>query len=204
MTSAWASLGQALSPVEDRPRVARGIESACYRTRTGAAYVVVHNPSARTYARLDPREFDLLSLMDGQHSVKELVIAYYQRYGVLALARVAGLVRLLSQQRLLVEPPVDAYARLSAKLRGGIRRAPSSALTSQHFDAVLGRAYRAWGHVFFTRPWLFVGLALGIVGPLLVFVELARGRYVLYDIGGSVLLTIVLLVILSLLALAIH
>src|SRR5207237_9148331 len=32
----------------------------------------------------------------------------------------------------------------------------------------------------------------------------ARGRYVLYDIGGSLLLTMVLLVILSLLALAIH
>ncbi len=200
----WESLARTLSPVEGRPRVAAGLESARYTTRSGAEYVVVHNPGGRAYARLDPREFDLLPLMDGQHSVKELVIAYYQRYGVLALARVAGLVRLLSQQRLLVEPPVDAYARLGGQLRGGIRRARSSALTSQHFDAVLGHAYRAWGHVFFARPWLFVGLALGIIGPLLVFVELARGRYVLYDIGGSVLLTIVLLVILSLLALAIH
>src|SRR5437868_14834062 len=108
MSSVWETLGRALSPVEERPRVAAGLESACYRTRSGAEYVVVHNPAGRAYARLEPREFDLLPLMDGQHSVKELVIAYYQRYGVLALARVAGLVRLLSQQRLLVEPPVDA------------------------------------------------------------------------------------------------
>jgi putative peptide zinc metalloprotease protein len=77
-------------------------------------------------------------------------------------------------------------------------------LTTQRFDAVLGNAYHAWGHVFFSRPWLLVGLGLGVIGPLLVFVELARGRYVLYDIGGSVLLTIVLLVLLSLLALAVH
>jgi len=61
-----------------------------------------------------------------------------------------------------------------------------------------------WGHIFFSRPWLGVGLGLGILGPLLVFAELARGRYVLYDIGGSLLLTIVLLIGLSLLALAIH
>jgi putative peptide zinc metalloprotease protein len=164
----------------------------------------VHNPAGRAYARLDPREFDLLPLMNGEHSVKELVIAYYQRYGVLALARVAGLVRLLSQQRLLVEPPVDVYARLGARLHGGMRLVPSSALTTAHFDAVLGSAYRAWGHVFFSRPWLYVGLALGVIGPLLVFFELARGRYVLYDIGGSVVLTIVLLVLVSLLALAVH
>jgi putative peptide zinc metalloprotease protein len=204
VSTVWESLARTLSPVEDRPRVAAGLESARYTTRSGAEYVVVHNPAGRAYARLDPREFDLLPLMNGQHTVKELVIAYYQRYGVLALARVAGLVRLLSEQRLLVEPPVDAYARLSARLRGGIRTAPSSALTTEHFDAVLGNAYRAWGHVFFSRPWLFVGLGLGIVGPLLVIVELARGRYVLYDIGGSVVLTIVLLVILSLFALAVH
>jgi putative peptide zinc metalloprotease protein len=204
LSTVWEALTRTLSPVESRPRVAPGLESARYATRSGAEYVVVHNPAGRAYARLEPREFDLLPLMDGQHSVKELVIAYYQRYGVLALARVAGLVRLLSQQRLLIDPPIDVYARLGAKLRGGMRRAPSSSLTTQRFDAVLGNAYRTWGHIFFSRPWLAVGLGLGILGPLLVFAELARGRYVLYDIGGSLLLTMVLLVLLSLLALAVH
>src|SRR5438067_7325593 len=175
MTSAWASLGQALSPVEDRPRVARGIESACYRTRTGAAYVVVHNPSGRTYARLDPREFELLPLMDGRHTVKELVIAYYQRYGVLALARVAGLVHLLREQHFLVQPPLDSYAALSARLRGPVRRLPAAelGLTLANFDDVLARVYRAWGHIFFQRVWLVIGLGLGILGPLLVFFEMA-------------------------------
>jgi CRP-like cAMP-binding protein len=204
LSTVWDALAHRLSPVESRPRVAPGLESARYSTRSGAEYVVVHNPAGRAYARLEPREFDLLPLMDGRHSVKELVIAYYQRYGVLALARVAGLVRLLSQQRLLVDPPVDAYVRLAATLRGGTRQAPSGALITHRFDSILATAYRTWGHVFFSRAWLFVGLGLGLLGPLLVFVELARGRYVLYDIGGSLLLTIVLLVILSLLALAVH
>ena len=103
-----------------------GLESACYTTRSGADYVVVHNPAGRAYARLDPREFELLPLMDGQHSVKELVIAYYQRYGVLALARVAGLVRLLSQQRFCVSDPrptpTSACARACTALRVGACR----------------------------------------------------------------------------------
>jgi putative peptide zinc metalloprotease protein len=45
---------------------------------------------------------------------------------------------------------------------------------------------------------------LGLLGPLLVLTELARGRYVLYEIGGSALLTVVLLVVLALVALAVH
>jgi putative peptide zinc metalloprotease protein len=205
MTTAWAALGQALSPVEDRPRVAAGIESARYQTRSGADYVVVHRPGARTYARLDPREFDLLPLMDGQRSVKELVVAYYQRYGVLALARVAGLVRLLRQQGFLVEGSVDAYARLAARLRCEGRSRPMGELTTTAaFDRVLASAYRTWGHVFFHLAWLALGVALGLVGPVLVLVEIARGRYALYEIGGSALLTVGLLVLLALIALAVH
>ena len=206
MSSVWETLGRALSPVEERPRVAAGLESACYRTRSGAEYVVVHNPARRTYARLDPREFDLLPLMDGQHSVKELVIAYYQRCGVLAMARVAGLVRLLRQQRFLVEGSLDVYSALAARLRRDCsqRQPLGLAKTSAAFDRFLGDAYLAWGHLFFHPAWLAIGVALGVLGAALVLLELERGRYTLYEIGGSTLLTVVLLLILALAALAVH
>ncbi|HEY0581927.1 MAG TPA: cyclic nucleotide-binding domain-containing protein [Chloroflexota bacterium] len=204
MVTVWAALGRALSPVEDRPRVAPALESVRFTTRTGTEYVVIHNPATRAYARLDPREFELLDLMNGQHSVKELVIAYYQRHGVLALSRVAGLVGLLSAQGLLAARAVDAYADLRNRLHGGARGGGPVELTTTRVDAALGGLYRAWGHFFFHRAWLWVGLGLGLLGPLLVLWELARGRYVLYELGGSALSTIALLVGLALLALAIH
>ena len=69
---------------------------------------------------------------------------------------------------------------------------------------MLGDAYRAWGHVFFHTAWLVIGLGLGVVGPILVLLEMARGRYTLYEMGGSAVLTVALLVILALIALAIH
>jgi CRP-like cAMP-binding protein len=204
VSTAWDTLTRALSPVEDRPRLAPNIESATYLTRGGVEYVVVHSPSTRAYARLDPREFGLLSLMDGQHTVKELVIAYYQSNGVLALARVAGLVRLLRQQHFLIEARVDAYAALGARLRGPPRSIPTTELTTRALDAVLATAYHQWGHLFFHRVWLLVGLGLGILGPLFVFFEMARGRYTLYPLGGSGAVTVVLLVVMALLVLAIH
>jgi CRP-like cAMP-binding protein len=204
VSTVWVALTKALSPVEDRPRLAAQLESASYTTRSGAAYVVLHNPAMRAYARLDPREFELLPLMDGLHSVKELVIAYYQRYGVLALSRVAGLVQLLRDQRFLADPPIDVYRHTALRLQGDRRRAAPGALTTQSVDRVLGDMYRAWGHVFFHRAWLVIGVGLGLLGPLLVVNELARGRYVLYEIGTPALLTGVLLVTLALAALAVH
>jgi CRP-like cAMP-binding protein len=203
MSTVWEALSRALSPVEERPMVATGLESAAYETRRGSAYVVVHNPVAQTYARLDPREFELLPLMDGQHSVKELVIAYYQRHGVLALARVAGLVALLREQHFLTGD-LDAYAILHQRLRLNGRQPPSGELTSDSVDQLFGRVYRAFGHGFFSRVWLWIGVALGVLGPALVLLDLAQGRYALYDIGGWGALTVVVLVVLTLIALAIH
>jgi putative peptide zinc metalloprotease protein len=204
VSTVWEALGRALSPVEDRPRVAPALESAAYRTRGGAPYVVVHNPAARTYARLDPREFELLPLMDGQHSVKELVITYYQQHGVLALARVAGLVTLLRQQHFLTDDPSDVYATLGSHLHGNSHARRQGQLTSASADHVLQRAYTAWGRAFFNRAWLYIGLALGVLGPALVLFELARGRYALYDVGGWGAFTIIVLLALALLALALH
>src|SRR5579864_515376 len=203
MATVWQVLGRALSPVEDRPRIAPELESACYTTRAGAPYVVIHNARAHTYARLDPREFELLPLMDGRRSVKELVIAYYQRHGVLALARVAGLVHLLRQQHFLSCAP-DSYARLTRAVRGSHTQFPSGELTTSDVDAVLSQAYRMWGRFFFQRQWLYIGLGLGALSPLLVGLELAQGRYALYDVGGWGALTIVVLLALTLIALAIH
>lgn len=204
MSSVWAALGCALSSVEERPRLAPDIESAAYSTRSGSPYVVIHNAAAVTYARLDPREYELLSLMDGRHSVKELVIAYYQQNGVLALARVAGLVELLRQQDFLIGA-TDVYRALTVRLRGGQPRPGNRGeLTTSALDGPLGNAHRVWGHHFFSRTWLVIGLALGLVGPLLVVVEMARGRYALYEVGGSAVITIVLLVVLALAALALH
>jgi CRP-like cAMP-binding protein len=205
VSTVWQALARSLSPVEERPRIAPEVESATYRTRSGVEYVVVHNPAARSYARLDPREFELLPLMDGRHSVKELVIAYYQRNGVLALARVAGLVGVLRQEHFLSSASdQDAYDQLDVHLRGRRLVGPRAELTSSRVDGLFGSAYAGWGRFFFRRAWLYVGLILGVLGAALVLLELTRARYALYDVGASGSLTIVVMLVLALVVLAVH
>src|SRR5207244_11051374 len=64
VNTVWEALARAMSPVEQRPHLVANLESACYVTRAGAEYVVVYNAAARAYARLDPREFELLPTGD--------------------------------------------------------------------------------------------------------------------------------------------
>jgi putative peptide zinc metalloprotease protein len=203
--SVWQSLARALSPVEERPRIAQPLEVARYVNRAGAPYVVIHRPHSRAYARLDPREYDLVDLMDGTRSVKELVVAYYQRHGVLALPRIAGLVGLLQSQGFLLAPAgVNAYTSLRDRLRPGRGSPLEAELTTPRFDAVLDGWYRAWGHWLFGRPSLVLGVGLGVLGPLAFFAQLSRGSYSLFEVGESPLLTVLLLVLVALVALAVH
>src|SRR3954447_9278034 len=74
--SVWDALSRALMPIEARPRVVRDIEASHQTTRNGVAYVIIRNPEANTYLKLDPREYALLPLMDGTRTVKALVVEY--------------------------------------------------------------------------------------------------------------------------------
>lgn len=211
--SAWEDLGHALSPIEERPVVIDGIESARFTTRSGDPYVVVHNPAAGTYLKLDPREYELLPLMDGGHTVKELVVEYYQRHGVLAFPRIAGLVRLLKAHRFLVDSPLDVYAALSERLRRPdagwllVRLARGFLQADVGFrnaDGALAALYRSWGWILFTRPAFILGTVIGVLAPVFFVLELGRDRYQLFHAGGSYLGGLALMVCLGVVALAIH
>lgn len=209
----WDRFKRALSPAEERPRLVAGIEVAHHVSRAGLPYVMVRNPAASTYVKLDPREYDLLGLMDGTRAVKALAVAYYQRHGVLALPQIAGLIRLLRSQRFLAEAPIDAYGALGARLHGRgadtlVTRVARGFLESQialgGVDGWLDAWYRAWGWLFFTRPTALIGSALGILGPVLLLFELGRSRYEPLRVGESYALGLVLFGVLEVFTLALH
>lgn len=200
-SSVWESLARALSPLEQRPCVVANIEATHQKTRAGTSYVVIRNPAANTYLKLDPHEYDLLPLMDGTRTVKALVVEYYQRHGVLALPRVSGLVQLLRAHHFLSDPPFDTYAALGARLRrldavGLLSRIARgfrfSDLSLTQVDAPFDALYRSLGWAFFTPPAIVMGFSLALAGSALYFVELSRDRYPLFQIGGSYLIAFLL------------
>jgi CRP-like cAMP-binding protein len=211
--SAWEMLGRALSPIEDCPRLVASIETAYHVARDGSAYVIIHNTTAHTYLRLEPTELDILPLMDGTRSIKALVVAYYQRNGVLALPRIARLVQLLRANRFLAEPPLHAYSALRGEIRGESASLRAGRVTRafvqtewswQGLDARLGGWYRAWGRWFFTPPVVVLGTCLGLLAPVLMWMEFGAGRYDALTPVGSQLIGTTLLIGFLAVALAAH
>ncbi len=211
--SPWAGLQSALSVLEQRPELVQNIEAVTQRTRRGVEYVVIRNPAGPSYLKLTPDEHLLLPLINGSRTLKELVIADYERTGELAFGRVASLVRMLHANGFLTSQPRDTYVELGKRLRGRrlsdlplkfARGFVSAEFAGSRFDHSLGWMYRHGGSLFFKRQALIIGVAMGLIGALLLALEFARGRYALVYSGDSYVLGFILFWVLQSATLAIH
>jgi putative peptide zinc metalloprotease protein len=176
----WRRLSDRIDPARFRPRLAPDVEIKEFRLRWGNDYAMIRNPRDLIHYRLEPEEVELVRLMDGTRTVKQIVVERFQDSGGLDLDGVVELVRQLNEGGFLAKGFVDAY--------DAVRRAlhPSAALRkAQEFVRTLSIdwsgahrlvawLYRVGFRWFFTRPAVLLGSALG-VGGLVAFVLLVRG-----------------------------
>jgi len=136
---------------------------------------VLRDLASGTFLRLSDNDAGVFQMLDGSHSLVELVGLSEQRYGPTGPARLARLLTDLSERGFLegvaggqpvAEAPVkwwQKFVKPREKVFGGIGK-------------VLEGMYRRGGWVFFTRPVL-IALAVLIVAGLATFVALIVGRY---------------------------
>ena len=103
---AW--LKELADPLLFRPEVCTDVIVRRLESQ-GQRIYVLKNAQAGTYLRLNEREFHLWRLMDGSHSVRDLMVVYFQRYQALAFGLITGLVQALRDGHFLVQPPVNIY-----------------------------------------------------------------------------------------------
>jgi len=211
--SIWDQLADRLNPGYERPRLRPGIVARQLTTAHGEPYYIVKNPEAGTYVRLTPEEYGLLGLMDGQHQVKDLVLAYFFAHRCLAVERIGHLVAQLHQDHFLSEEPRDAWGGLAAAIRqrtwtyrlGHLLKGfqyhefPLSGL-----DPVITALYRWGGWICFTPPAVLVGGALSTIGIVLFIGELFHSTRDPLRFGSSYTVGLLVLLALWVAAISLH
>jgi CRP-like cAMP-binding protein/Zn-dependent protease len=112
----WGSLAARVDPSEFRPRLASGVESKRFELRWGNDYAIVANPRGLVHYRLDPGDADLLQLMDGTRTVREIVVERFRDSGDLEVSGVADLVQQLRVGNFLDTPFLDTRAAVRRAL----------------------------------------------------------------------------------------
>src|SRR6266540_2858759 len=70
----WTDVAALVDPAEYRPQLDDDIEIKRFERRSGEAYYMVANPRDLVHYRLEESDYQLLKLMDGQRTVKEIVV----------------------------------------------------------------------------------------------------------------------------------
>jgi CRP-like cAMP-binding protein len=112
----WTRLEELVDPGEARPALAPDVELKRFSMRWGNDYAMICNPRDLVHYRLEPDEVDLVALMDGSRTVKDIVVQQMGDSGPMEVSSVAELVEALSVGNFLDRPFVDVEEALSGAL----------------------------------------------------------------------------------------
>ena len=201
MGAAVASQGQIAEDQSTtyKPKRAAGVQVAQTQTEHGEECYVLHNPDAGGYVEIDTQNHYLWELMDGEHTLADLAMAYEAKYGAFPLDRLSPLITRLKVNSLLEgASPVPAQAQASG-FAFQIQRLADTALQRefdwQRADQFYGAFYRRVGWAFFTRVALVVFGMVAVIG-FACFVRLEpTEKFDLLSVNDSFGLGIVVLVL---------
>ena len=178
----WARLDNLTDLAQYTPTLDGDVEIKEFHLRWGNDYAIIANPRDLVYYQLEPNEVELVRLMDGTRTVKEIVVEHFKETGDLQLSGVADLVRSLQVGNFLVERFVDvdsAVKRVTSGVserRARLRRFVRTLRVDwRGADRLVRFMYRRLLRYFFI-PWVQILGLLFALGGLAVFVDLVRTK----------------------------
>jgi CRP-like cAMP-binding protein/Zn-dependent protease len=185
----WADLAERVDPAEFRPKLAQDVEVKRFSLRWGNDYAVAANPRDLLHYRLEPGEVELLALMDGSRTVREIVVERFRESGDLELSGVIDLVRQLRVGNFLETRFLDSDAIVRRALTpssAGRRKARQFARTLSvdwsGAHRMVDWFYRNGLRWFFKRS---VAVSVGLIAILGFFAFIAMYRSGRFGIGGE-------------------
>jgi putative peptide zinc metalloprotease protein len=190
----WATLEDRLDFSKGKPKRAPGVEVARHRTTQGAEYYVLHQLQARTYLKIEPQDHFLWELMDGEHSIRDLALAYFIQYKAFPFDRLVYLIGQLKARQLLTDKPHAVFGAVadhfaSQTLAYRLQRFADASMQKEfsldHAERFFNGLYRYLAWPLFTRPALVLEAIVALVGLVLFGRLLFAGAYPLASTAGS-------------------
>ncbi|MBM3134234.1 MAG: hypothetical protein FJZ89_02895 [Chloroflexi bacterium] len=183
----WAILGAKVDFAKYKPKRISNYELTEGKTAQGQVYYMLKNPAAGTYLQLGAQELFLWNMMDGEHSVKDMSIAFLLKYGALPIDLIINMLAALQNKAFLERRPVNLYQKTAQTLaRRALQSKGKLYLTALKVMAVILKAF-FWmlgGNIVTLRKIdKFVG-ALYRRGGKLLFHPVAQVAYILLIVLG--------------------
>ena len=190
----WANLEDRLDFSRRKPRRAAQVEVVRQVGAKGDEYYILRNTQADTYLKIDVQDHFLWERLDGEHSVRDLAVAYFAAYRAFPFDRLIQLLEQLKAKRLLEEKQVHVLGGVAHRLEERtlayrLQRFSETSMQKEfsvgNVDNLFATLYRCVAWPVFTRPGLILWGLVALAG-LVLFVKLLLGEtYHLMQTAGS-------------------
>jgi putative peptide zinc metalloprotease protein len=176
-------------------------------------YYIIKNPEKVKYLKLSEKDYFIWSKLDGTLTVKDIVVAYFMKYKVLAFERVGTLITQLKENYFLETPPVKIFEQIKSKL---LKKSFEYYLLNFQtiffqkefsiagIDGYLDFLYKKFFFLFFTRIAKIIYILLSISGISLFLYLFYKGTYPLLTTSGSYGMGFFTIVIISIILVFAH
>ncbi len=207
--SVWGEIALALNPAYSKPRLAPDVEVADFHYRSGEPYTMMKAQRGPSYIRLTAEDRFIVDQMNGQRSIRDIVVAHFQRYGHFALSAITSLIEEMRRAGFLTQPYVSVQKVIAdAKRDDGPRwlvavrkiRAKKR-LDMKRPNELTEWLYRHGGSALYTKSVGVVFVVVTIAGLVAAWDLLHGDRF---SVFGTSALWVLALYVIDLLAIFIH
>jgi putative peptide zinc metalloprotease protein len=190
-----------LMRLRDRPKQVAGIVVSRRENPDGDVVTTLKDPIRGAYFRLSPEGYLVWQLLDGEHTLRDLVLEQMRVFKAFSPDGVANTVRglaaagFLETSGLRPELVSSAGPSRSAHLLALAGRAIDWQLPVTRIDRALTRLYKGGVWVLYTRPGQVAMAALAIVGLVVFATHLDTARHEAVNGAGELALLYVALLI---------
>jgi CRP-like cAMP-binding protein len=186
--SLWGRLGALVDPGEYRPRLAGDIEVKRFTQRSGEDYYMLANPRDLVHYKIQGPDYELVRLMDGTRTVKEIVIERFSDSGEMDVGGVADFVYQLRSENFFEDPYEDVEAVVHRAMNPSRRHEKLRRfLTNLRIEWKNPQAPVKWLYdhglrYVLTKPFVLLALVVSIGG---IFTFVANYRSQLFGLTGK-------------------
>jgi CRP-like cAMP-binding protein len=163
--SLWGRLGTLVDPGEYRPKLAADIEVKRFTLRSGEDYYMLANPRDLVHYKIQSQDHELVRLMDGTRTLKEIVIERFSDSGEMELGGVADFVYQLRSENFLEDRFED--------VEGVVRRAMNPSGRHEKLRQFVTNLRIEWKNPQAPVKWLYDhGFRYALTKPFVVLAGL--------------------------------
>jgi CRP-like cAMP-binding protein len=186
--SLWSRLGTLVDPGEYRPKLAADIEVKRFTQRSGEDYYMLANPRDLVHYKIQGPDYELVKLMDGTRTLKEIVIERFSDSGEMDVGGVADFVYQLRSENFFEDPYDDVEAVVHRAMHPSRRHEKlRQFLTNLRIEWKNPQAPVKWLYdhglrYALTKPFVLLALTVSIGG---IFAFVANYRSDLFGLTGK-------------------